>query len=54
MDELAASELELHDRGNQSCPVVPTLHSFLAGCVSGVASIVAGQPFDTGPCDWID
>ena len=48
MDELAAQELELHDKGNQACPVVPTLHSFLGGCVSGIASIVAGQPFDTG------
>lgn len=47
MDELAAQELELHDRGNDAHGVIPTLHSFLGGSTSGIASIIAGQPFDT-------
>lgn len=46
MDELASLELETHERLNE-CHIIPTLHSFLGGCVSGVASLIAGQPFDT-------
>lgn len=45
MDELAAQELEIHE--NTAGNIVPTLHSFFGGCVGGLVSLVAGQPFDT-------
>ncbi|EWM25764.1 solute carrier family 25 member 45 [Nannochloropsis gaditana] len=45
MDELAAQELEIHE--NKAGEIVPTLHSFVAGCAGGVVSLAVGQPFDT-------
>jgi hypothetical protein len=43
-DELVSVELELHEASNAHAGI-PTSHSFLAGSLSGIASIVVGQVY---------
>jgi hypothetical protein len=50
MDDTGAVELELHEKERHQpsdVGVVPWSHAFAAGCVSGMAAVVVGQPFDT-------